>query len=166
MIKLRNWATAFLYNNGNYLLMKRAENRAISPGLWSGIGGHMESAEINNPRAACLREIQEETGIEESRISRLRLLYIIIRRSKDEIRQSYIYFGETTQTEITQTDEGAVIWINEAELLRREYSKTLTAMLLHYTRREPGDNAVYAGAAESGESGCSMCWAKLEDFDR
>ena len=63
MIILRNSVCAFLRNNGKYLLMKRAENRVFNPGFWSGVGGHMEPKEINDPLSACYREIEEETGI-------------------------------------------------------------------------------------------------------
>ncbi|HBK85283.1 MAG TPA: hypothetical protein DDZ53_04545, partial [Firmicutes bacterium] len=116
MITLRNGVTAFLHNNGEYLLMKRADNRKIAPGVWSGVGGHMEQSEINDPLTACYREIEEETGISRDKISSLKLLYIITRRSKDEIRQSYIYFGETAQEEVIQTDEGNLFWIAEGAL--------------------------------------------------
>ena len=45
----------------------------------------METHELNNPLASCYREIEEETGIAQSQISGLELLYILIRRSGDEI---------------------------------------------------------------------------------
>ena len=164
-ITLRNGVAAFLRRDGNYLLMKRAENRKIAPGLWSGVGGHMEPDEINAPLSACFREIEEETGIGKSDISALELLYIVTRRSKNEIRQSYIYFGETTRSEIIQTDEGELFWIPESELTNREYSKTFTAMLEHYTKRSPGDRALYVGAAENDDGELHMNWARSEDFE-
>ena len=46
MITLRNGVAAFLQNGGNYLLMKRADNRKTAPGVWSGVGGHIEPHEI------------------------------------------------------------------------------------------------------------------------
>ena len=165
MITLRNGVTAFLHNNGEYLLMKRADNRKIAPGVWSGVGGHMEQSEINDPLTACYREIEEETGISRDKISSLKLLYIITRRSKDEIRQSYIYFGETAQEEVIQTDEGNLFWIAEGALLEREYTKTFTAMLEHYTRRSSDDRAVYVGVAENSNGRLRMNWARCVDFD-
>lgn len=68
MITLLNSAAAFLKRDGNYLLMKRAENRKIAPDVWSGIGGRFEPHELNEPQAACLREIKEETGINAGQI--------------------------------------------------------------------------------------------------
>jgi 8-oxo-dGTP diphosphatase len=165
LITLRSFATAFLRNNGRILLMKRADNRVFLPGIWCGVGGHMEPGEINNPYAACIREIREETGITASGIDPLELLYIIIRRSANEIRQNYIYFGETPQTEVIQTDEGQLFWIPEEELLNRRFSATFTAMLAHYTQRGEDDRAVYVGTAENDNGKLSMSWARCEDFD-
>ena len=126
----------------------------------------MEAQEINNPLAACYREIEEETGIARNQIISLDLLYIIIRRSKDEIRQSYIYFGETAKTETIQTSEGESFWIPEDELLNRMYTKTFAAMLRHYSKRSHDDAAVYIGIAGNCGGELKMNWSRCEDFDR
>ena len=60
---LINYVAAFLRNNDEYLLMERANNRKINPGFWSGVGGHVEPHEINDPLSACYREIEEEAGM-------------------------------------------------------------------------------------------------------
>ena len=164
MITLRNGVAAFLRNNDRILLMKRANNRIIAPGVWSGVGGHMEPCEINAPLAACYREIEEETGIVRSRIERLDLLYIITRRRAEEISQSYIYFGETSQTDVIHTDEGELFWVHENNLLKREYSQTFAAMLKHYIARDPLDYAVYVGVAGNADGLLKMNWARCEDF--
>ena len=165
MIILRNGVAAFLRNNGKYLLMKRAENRTYNPGFWSGVGGHMESQEINDPCATCYREITEETGIRQSEISFLELLYVITRRSKDEIRHSYIFFGETFKTGVKQTDEGELFWIHEDKLLDREFTVTFAEMLKHYKARDPQDHAVYIGVAENNNGKLLMKWSRCEDFE-
>ena len=165
MIRLRNGVAAFLRNSGNYLLIKRAYNRKIAPGVWSGVGGHIEPHEINDPLSACYREIEEESGICRDKIKSLDLLYIITRRSKSEIRQSYIYFGDTDQTEVTQTNEGELFWIRCGELLEREYTKTFAAMLEHYTKRVQSDRAVYVGVACNAKGNLQMNWSRCEDFE-
>ena len=162
---LRNGVAAFLCNNGKYLLLKRAENRKLAPGLWCGVGGHMEPCEINAPLLACYREIEEETGIAQSDITCLDLLYIIVRRCGDEIRQNYIYFGETSKTELVQTEEGTLTWVPEDELLNRECTKTFAAMLTHYVQRSKHDRAVYVGVADDGAGELLMHWSRCEDFE-
>jgi 8-oxo-dGTP diphosphatase len=91
IIILQNGAGAFLKNDGCYLLMKRSPERKISPNVWSCVGGHMETYELNDPIKTCLREIKEETGITEEYIYNLRLRYIIIRRYKYNKAKLYIF---------------------------------------------------------------------------
>lgn len=165
MITLRNGATAFLENNGRMLLLKRAQTKKISPGVWSGVGGHMEPDEINDPYAACLREINEETGIATDDIVEMTLRYVITRRSKDEIRQSYIYFGKTTQTQLVQSDEGQLHWIAKEELMQRTFSQTFTEMLKHYTLHEVEKETIYLGIAQNNEGRLHMHWSRIEDFE-
>ena len=165
MITLRNGIAAFLRNGDKYLLMKRGDNRRIAPGVWSGVGGHIEPHEISNPLAACYREIEEESGIVKSAIASLELLYIITRRNRDEIRQSYIYFGETEQTDVIETDEGELFWIAHGDLLKREYTKTFAAMLEHYINRNQDDRAVYVGVAENDGGNLRMNWSRCEDWE-
>ena len=64
-------AGALLSCGNQVLMMKRSEHKALAPGVWSCIGGHLEPDEINTPSQACLREIWEETGIAPERIHNL-----------------------------------------------------------------------------------------------
>lgn len=76
MITLSIATAAFLKRGSDYLLMKRAPNRKVAPGVWSGVGGHMECDELNNPQKTCLREVLEETGITKEQIQDLKLRYL------------------------------------------------------------------------------------------
>ena len=164
IIMLANGAAAFLKRNNEYLLMKRAPNRKVAPDVWSAVGGHMEDNEINDPQTACLREIFEETGICEKQILSLTLRYIIVRKYRDTIRQTYIYFGETDAEFVDKTDEGKLYWIPENELLDRSYTATFAAMLKHYLNT-PDTERVIVGAAENDSGECRMIWSVLEDFN-
>jgi 8-oxo-dGTP diphosphatase len=164
IINLENGAAAFLKRGNSYLLMKRATNRKIAPGIWSGVGGHLERDELNDPQTACQREVWEETGITAEHITDLTLRYIIIRRYRDTIRQTYIYFGETDADPADLTDEGKLYWIPENELLNRQFTATFTAMLEHYLAA-PDPKRVIVGIAESCNGKCHMIWGTLEDFD-
>ncbi|MDR3310811.1 MAG: NUDIX domain-containing protein [Oscillospiraceae bacterium] len=164
MIILDNCATAFLKRGDEYLLMKRAANRKIAPGLWSGPGGHLEPHELNEPRSACLREVMEETGISAEHISDLRLRYIILRRRGDSIRQHYVYFGATDAVEFADCGEGTLHWIPEAELFKREFTETFEAMLRHYTSAERDNERVVAGVAGNVGGRLHMLWSAVEDF--
>lgn len=165
LIHLLNGAAAFLKRDGHYLLMKRAADKAIAPGVWSGIGGKMEPYEINNPFAACLREIQEETGITQAHIQNLTLRYIVIRQAGQVIRQSYLYFGETDTKTITATQEGALHWIPESALLERTFTQTFEAVLRHYVTMPEEQGRVILGAAENHDGHLFMRWSVLEDYE-
>jgi 8-oxo-dGTP diphosphatase len=165
-IILQNSAGAFLENNGYYLLMKRSSERKIAPNVWSCVGGHMESNEINNPKETCLREIEEETGITKDHIFNLKLRYIIIRLYKNIIRQSYIYFGKTDVKEYIDTEEGTLHWILEKDLLNKEYSKTYTEMMKHYIKTPDKQKRVIICVAENNLGVLKMNWSILEDFEK
>jgi 8-oxo-dGTP pyrophosphatase MutT (NUDIX family) len=61
--KLRNMTSIYLRKNGKFLLLYRMGSRVIGNSYTGTAGGHMEEAELNNPRACVLRELYEETGI-------------------------------------------------------------------------------------------------------
>ncbi|MCL2495279.1 MAG: NUDIX hydrolase [Oscillospiraceae bacterium] len=164
MINLAHSAGAFLKRNNEYLLMLRAADRKFLPNTWSNVGGGMESHECENPQAACLREIKEETGIDAGEIRNLALRYIIVRQRGSCVGHTYVYFGETDAEPSVTTDEGTVHWIPESELLNRTLSVTFRAMLEHYLNT-PDPAHVIAGCAENDGGKCRMVWAKLEDFE-
>jgi 8-oxo-dGTP diphosphatase len=157
-------AIAFLKRGGEYLLMKRSQSKRIAPGVWCGVGGHMERDELNEPKAACLREIYEETGIGASRIQGLTLRYIIIRQAGRIVRQNYIYFGETDAEPPIETYEGELRWVAENELTEMAYSATFTQMIRHYINA-PDPARVVVGVASSDAGMCRVTWTALEDFD-
>ncbi|MCL2702081.1 MAG: NUDIX domain-containing protein [Defluviitaleaceae bacterium] len=124
--------TGFLKNGDNYLLMKRADNRRFYPGMWSGIGGHMEESEMNAPERACLREIFEETGIAAGSIDGLKLRYIHVAPRDTYIVIHYIFFGDTTESNLIQTDEGETLWVPEREVPGKDYTPVMRRLVEHY----------------------------------
>jgi len=125
----------------------------------------METNELNDPMNTCLREIKEETGIAKENIYNLKLRYIIIRQYKNIIRQNYIYFGETNTIELLKTDEGTLHWINENELLAKEYTRTYTEMMRHFTKTPDPEERIVVGIAGRLSGKLKMNWSILEDFD-
>ncbi|WP_054938920.1 NUDIX hydrolase [Paenibacillus ihuae] len=63
---LRQMAVAFLFNEAGELLFlqKKSASRFLGEYLVP-IGGHLEDGEHNDPKRACIREIEEETGLTE-----------------------------------------------------------------------------------------------------
>ncbi len=165
MISLMNFTCAFLIHDEKMLLMKRGADRAINPNFWSGVGGKMEANEINSPYEACLREMNEETRLSADDLYDLSLKYIIIRRHKDAIRQSYIYFGTAKTNKISCTDEGELFWIPNHDILNRTFTATYTEMLKHYLSEGQQTQQVVVGVAENRKGQLQMSWSLLEDFE-
>lgn len=165
MIKLRTTATAYLMHNGSFLMMKRSDTRKFAPGIWAGVGGHLEPDEVNDPQSACLREVFEETGIYREHLSQLGLRYVILRRSADEIRVQYIFFANSDTREVITTDEGELHWISESDLLCRDLSVTTRASLDHFLQHGRNTKEVYVGTV-SAEGGKPIThWNAVEDWE-
>lgn len=113
-------------------MSKRSKERTLTSNLWTGLGGHLEAHEHNVPEKSCLREIFEEAAIRSNEIEQFKLRYILIRRSKDEIRQHFIYFGRTTREDFVNTDQGELNWIDLSEILHLKMPLTVNKMLQHF----------------------------------
>lgn len=144
-MKTRLLSTAFLFNHDKILMMKRSADRKLAPGVWTGIGGHLEPEEMNNPEIACIREINEETGIENHRLSNLTLRYILLRQKGNEIREQFVYFGKTNQQELTQTEEGELHWLDIELIHTLEKPMIIDSMIKHYFEIGINNDEKYVG---------------------
>jgi len=165
-MRLRMMSGAFIINGKDYLMMKRAEDRKLAPGMWGPVGGHVEPNEINDPKAACFREIYEEAGIEEKDFEKLNLKYIIFRREKDEIRLHYIFVGVTKVTNYEdKTDEGKLHWIKEDELLEKTISFSVRKALEHYIELGHNSNEIIVGTVSAENNIPKMNWNSLDSWE-
>lgn len=156
MVRIRLLTAAYLFNNDHVLLLKRSKGRQLAADLWTGIGGHIEKDELNEPKMACLREIFEETGIHESKIKNLKLRYIILRKDKEEIRQHYIFWGNTSQWTTVDSDEGQLHWIPIADVTKLEMPLSVKYTFEHFLT-EPNEQRIYIGTI----SGLEINWSQL-----
>jgi 8-oxo-dGTP pyrophosphatase MutT (NUDIX family) len=60
--------TVFLFNEGEILLLKRSEKVSTYKGKWAGVSGYIEEGE--RPLERAVKEIREETGIEDPELLR------------------------------------------------------------------------------------------------
>lgn len=163
-ITTRLMAGAFVIKDGRFLLMKRSDTRTFYPGVWGAVGGHLEPPEINEPRAACLREIYEETGLTEDDLTALDLRYIALRRQEDEIRVLYTYIGYAkTFAYEDKTGEGTLHWIEREDVLGRELSFVHRRALSHFMDHEE-DRRVMAGAVSLVDAKPVLEWTPVADW--
>ena len=158
MIRIRLLTAAYLFNSNHVLLLKRSKERQLAADLWTGIGGHIENGELNEPETSCFREIFEETNICESKIENLKLRYIILRKEKDEIRQHYIYFGNTSQWTTVDSDEGQLHWVPLADVTSLEMPLSVKYMFGHFLTRA-NEEQIFIGTI----NGLEINWTQLDD---
>ncbi|WP_282941290.1 NUDIX domain-containing protein [Paenibacillus sp. RC67] len=163
MIRTRMMATAMLFNNNDLLMMKRSPTRTLNPGMWAAVGGHMEPEEINDPLTTCLREIQEETGLQHTELLNMQLQYILIRLNQQEVRQQFIYTAEATRRNVVQTDEGILHWIPREQVLNREIPFIFHSLLAHYFENGPSTHVWVGTAGHNDDSTPTVRWTALVD---
>ena len=141
-------AGAFLSCGDKMLMIKRGEHKEPGPGMWAGVGGHLELCDIANPRAintknACLREVEEEAGIAAEKIRNLTLKYIAVRKDGNEIRIHHHYFGEVEhEFALPYCDEGELHWVEKSIIPGLPMSPTVREALLHRLKN-PNDESFY-----------------------
>lgn len=170
MYSLRLIAVAMLFHEDRLLMMKRSPNRTLSPGQWAGIGGHLEPYEMATPLAACLREVEEETGLRPEDIEGLELRYIVTRLSGTDLRQQFVFAGRAKTDKLSRTDEGELHWIPRDEILNRDIPYVYRSLLEHYLQFGAAGGlwagtATLSGQTEDADGGHkpNMIWVPLHD---
>lgn len=169
-MRLRNVATAFLMNGDDILMTERSQTRKIAPGYWYGVGGHLEPDELNDPHAACLREIREETGLDASHVLDLRLRYIVLRRSGQEIVINYFFFGRTDTRKVAQAaGEDVLHWIPRREALDRPFFPAIGLTLAHgleagAANGAAGDDRLQMGLVALANDEPAIRWRDIVDW--
>ncbi|WP_426249159.1 NUDIX domain-containing protein [Paenibacillus pabuli] len=164
-MEIRQMATAFLSNGNDMLMMKKAGSRLFDFEFWGGIGGHLEQGEMNSPMSASYREIGEETGFKQEDIENFRLRYILLEVNGDEVRQQFVYFGETTHRVFIPSDEGELFWVPLDELLDLHTSILVKAAIRHFLQNQETDE-VWIGNVLNGEGAAAkprVAWSILQD---
>ena len=161
---LRVMTTAYLMCEDSVLLMERSPHRGFLPGVWSGVGGHVEPGEYGDLKSACLREIEEETGFRRNDVHTLRLGYVLLRQRHHELRQQFVYFGRVDTTQIGITEEGTLCWIPQKNVLNYQMTDSNRMMLEHYFQN-PGTDSVFVGAMHGEDVQAGIGWATVSDWE-
>ena len=116
----------FVTNGDSVLLMKRAAHKRVFPNQYNGLGGHIERGE--DPAAAALREVHEESGL---RVHSLRLRgihHIDAGASAGIILFVYTAISDA-RAFASDTDEGALHWIPRDKLGELDLVEDLPTLL-------------------------------------
>ena len=132
--------------------------------MWAGVGGHVEASELNDPEAAILREIREETTLTAAEIKDLQLKAIVLRLAGVEVRQQYVYFGRATRDVPQVSPEGDLAWIPRGRVLDLPASEATRAILARHLSEGFGQQ-VAVGVLQAGPSGPEARWTDLSDWE-
>lgn len=168
-MELRHMAVAFLINEENEaLFLQKQKDAAFLPGYLVPIGGHLEQNEMSDPKQACYREIEEETGIDRGDIKELSLKYIVHRlKGLEEIRIQYVFLGTVHKgMTLKQSDEGTLNWVDLTYVDTHFVSETTSEIVHHYLADRPRSNDIYIGTMYQDTAVPVMNWSVLQDWEK
>jgi 8-oxo-dGTP diphosphatase len=97
----------FIRNDEKVLLIKGAKDKKIWPGLYNGIGGHIERGE--DALSAAERELFEETGIKNVKLDLRAIIFIDVEEYKGI--SMFVFLGQTNEKLLVSCEEGILDWI-------------------------------------------------------
>ncbi len=103
----------YIEQNDNYLMLHRVKKENdLNHDKWIGVGGKFEPDET--PEECLLREVKEETGLT---LLSYRARGIITFISDEwETEYMYLYTASEFEGEMTECDEGELVWVPKAEV--------------------------------------------------
>jgi len=123
MRRLKAYVTAFLFQQGQVLLLKRSDRKTFAPGQWTGVGGGVLLDEFDDLQQAVLREIFEETGIRD--VLELTLRAVDTKIEGIDVAVIFFYSAELPPSAAdcfacmeagTTTSEGSLHWVDPADV--------------------------------------------------
>jgi 8-oxo-dGTP diphosphatase len=108
---------ALIWCNGKVLMLKRADNKRVDPGLYAGIGGKVEPHESFYD--ALIREIEEETGLTKfESIKPYSVTQHPYPPTDSEWVNIYFIVNIEKQVEIKPTEDGTFHWLTLEEAIK------------------------------------------------
>ena len=103
----------YIERDGSYLMLHRVKKENdLNHDKWIGVGGKVEPDET--PEECLLRDVKEETGLT---LLDYRLRGIITFLSNEwETEYMYLFTATEFEGEMTECDEGELVWVPKAEI--------------------------------------------------
>ncbi|NPA06989.1 MAG: NUDIX domain-containing protein [Chloroflexi bacterium] len=132
----------FLFHHGRVLMLRRARTKAVGPGRYNGLGGHIEPGE--DVLSAARRELAEEAGIVDVPLRMCGTAVVDVRPVGVML---FIFRGDwphDTPPTLRASDEGELAWVPTDALSRYPLLPDLYVLLPRVIRWRPGDPLFHA----------------------
>lgn len=136
----------FLTRGDEVLLLKRADDRPLFPGLYNGLGGHVERGE--SVLAAAYREVEEESGLRPARLWLCATIVIDTGETAAGILMS-VFCGQladeaTGSNQLLRSSaEGALQWVPVAQIPALPMVEDIPTLLPKVLQVEPGGEPLW-----------------------
>lgn len=113
----RKTSLCYLERDGKYLILHRTKKEHDeNQDKWIGVGGKFEPGE--SPDECALREVREETGLLMTDFRRRGLIIFV--SDVWGIEYMYLYTATEWSGQLTECDEGELVWLDKKELLTKK----------------------------------------------
>ena len=161
---IKNMAGIYIIDDNKILMMKRTKKDSF--GEYYSVGGKFIESELNDPKKCVLRELKEESGIEETDLNNICLKYIAFRNNGKNISQNYLFFAtlKNKNKVLSYCSEGIFEWIGLAEVFNINLPVTSRFCLKHYFEKGYKNNSVYLSAGTNISGFGEYIFTELLEF--
>jgi 8-oxo-dGTP diphosphatase len=131
----------FVIHDDEVLLLRGGPHKRLWAGLYNGVGGHVEASE--DIRAAVLREVKEETGLD---VGDVRLRGVVHVDVDDPTRGVlfFVFTATAPSKQVVPTQDGSLEWIDAQNLPFAEMVEDLPVILPVALAMGPADLPFFA----------------------
>jgi 8-oxo-dGTP diphosphatase len=104
---------SFLLSGKDVLLIRRSSRADLFPGVFNGVGGHVERGE--DILSAARREVREETGLDVSDLSLRCVLHVNEGTDRPGVLV-FVFVGHTQDRGVAESSEGTLHWVSLAHI--------------------------------------------------
>jgi 8-oxo-dGTP diphosphatase len=131
----------FLFDGDDVLLIRRSPDARLFPGLYNGVGGHVERGE--DVLSSARREVREETGLDVPDLALRCLLHVDEGPGRPGVLV-FVFVGWPGRRDVTASGEGTLHWVPLSRLHELNLLPDLPPLLARIVSLPPGAAPLFA----------------------